>query len=171
MNKERSLRPHVMYALSTLGWLALAWWCLTTTGCAGVDPGVDFTLESPELRDAASAAAAEWCDAAEGRCCPTFDGGANTLRLVSEAPRPGCLGWTAVAPGRPTLIRIVDSDDSNKIYRTIRHELGHACSAAANPDHPLSGHLPPGNVMAARDEQQSAEITPADVAFATEARR
>jgi hypothetical protein len=112
--------------------------------------------EDAQLRSAAD----EWCEKTGGDYCPTFDGGRNTITLVSELEtdvvgqyeRRKDVGHISV------LDRSWQAEWLTSLRRTVLHELGHHRG--------FQGHLGPGNVMAANQADEPDHLTALDVACA-----
>jgi hypothetical protein len=142
------------------------------TGCASTEgPGTDFLVLDQELLAPARAAADEWCRSTDGRCCPTVDGGDNTIALTDDLGNPGWAAKTVIRRDRWTRIEVLSGYNFEDQRALLRHEFGHACRAANNPDRVgvAIEHLPEGNAMAPDAfGTEYSPLTKADIAYATE---
>jgi hypothetical protein len=143
-----------------------------TVGCSTEGPGVDFSvlpLELLELLEPAKAAAADWCQSSNNGCCPVINGGPNTIEQIDTPPHEDFGAWTIAKENHPTKIQVLIGFDKHAQFLLLRHELGHACAAAHNPENldRVQYHLPPGNVMATWLDEESDELTGADIDFAS----
>jgi hypothetical protein len=150
----------IRFAVSALSLLASA--------CAA-DWTVDFRPElSADQAFEFGWAAAEWCGATAGSCCPTLDGRINTVTMA-DGLASGNLGKTYARDGLEPRIRIVvstDVIDAVAWYRVVRHELGHACRVVATGGDTGGWHLPEGNAMAPSIDQWPVALTALDALYA-----
>jgi hypothetical protein len=156
----------VRLAVARLGYLGfLAYLLASAQGCASKYSVTFQPLGLTEAQvETAEAAAAEWCEASTGSCCPSIGGHGNVL--TSEPVPPGKVGNTRLQGGSTRISISPKIQDLGLWYRVVRHELGHACAAVSRGDAVAeSPHLSPGHVMAKSDDLQPANITPEDVAY------
>lgn len=136
------------------------------SGCA--EPTYSVEFRAVGLTDgqvaAAQAAAAEWCEATNGACCPVVGSIGNVL---ASEPTPRGIGNTYLHAGVTRISIAPTVTDLGKWYRVVRHELGHACAAANRDPADATLHLTAGHIMAPANDQQPDHLTLEDVYYAS----
>jgi hypothetical protein len=152
--------------------IALLAQALVLAGCEQAPTSAKFdgsSLSSVQLL-AAQDAAAQWCEATHGVCCPEIaDNPPIDQKLAESTELPAAVvGRTTIYPDDGSIqIRTNALLSLDRFIPTIRHELGHVCAAIhVSVDHSHEHVQADGRVMFYEEHGWSTWITSDDVAYA-----